>query len=127
MWARTVEVVLGIWLAISWILFGYKEETTLLYHDFSCFFLISCFSLLSYLTKLRHLHLLNFLIAVWLAIFSYYIRGIGFENPAQNYMTLAWLLLMLSIVPTHARRPPYQWIQYNPRNGGSRGQSDARF
>lgn len=113
MWARHFEFVLGIWLAISWIIFSYQgSDFAFLWHDFSCFLLIALFSLLSYLQKLRHLHLLNFLIGVWLFGFSYFVRSVGKDAIAQNYMFISWLLLMLAIIPTHSRRPPYQWIKF---------------
>lgn len=113
MWARTIEFMLGVWLGISWIIFKYTDQTEfLMWNDFACFILISCFSLLSYAEKLRHLHLMNFVVGAWLAAFSYYVRHIGLDPSAENYMTLALLLLIFSIIPTHARRPPYQWIKY---------------
>lgn len=115
MWGRILEFTLGIWLAISWIIFGYKNLTLLLWNDFLCFILITLFSLLSYVEKLRHLHILNFFLGIWLIILSYMIRA-DFEVNAQNYMTLAILLLMLSIIPSHANRPPYQWIKFMLKN-----------
>ena len=116
MWAPTFEFVLGIWLTISWIIFGYRDDSSLLIHDFLSFSLIARFSLGSFFTKLRHLHLLNFLVVAWLVIFSYYLRSKGFENNAQNYMTVAWLLFMFSIVPSHAENPPYQWIKFQQKD-----------
>lgn len=113
MWARTFELVFGIWLAISWIIFEYRDvDFYPLSNDFICFVCIACFSLLSYNEKLRHLHLLNFLIGAWLFRFSYYIRHIGMDSIAQNYMLISLLLLIFSIIPTHSRRPPYQWIKF---------------
>lgn len=113
MWARTFEIVLGIWLGITWILFKYSgNDFYLLWNDFTCAALIGCFSLLSYLEKLRHIHLLNFLLGAWLFGFSYYIRYIGMDPLAQNYMFVSLLLLMMSIIPTHSRRPPQRWITY---------------
>lgn len=116
MWARVVEFMLGVWLSVSWIIFGYKDDTIFIAHDLTCFFLISCFSLLSYLKKLRHLHLFNFLIAFWLAGWSYYLYRSQFESLAQNYMTLAWFFFLLSIVPSHASSPPYRWVKFKKKN-----------
>lgn len=113
MWARTFELLLGIWFGISWIIFKYDgNDFFLLWNDFPCFVLIGSFSLLSYLEKLRHLHLLNFLIGAWLFGFSYLVRYWDMNALAQNYMGVALLLLIFSIIPTHSRRPPYQWIHY---------------
>lgn len=113
MWARTFELILGIWLGISWIIFGYQgKEFFLLWNDLLCFVLLSLFSLLSYIEKYRHIHLLHFLLGAWLFGFSYYVRHLGMDVFAQNYMFVALLLLIFSIIPTHSRRPPYQWIKF---------------
>jgi uncharacterized membrane protein len=112
MWARTVECLLGVWLAISWIIFDYKENEALIWHDHICLIFIGSFSLLSFWTRLRHLHLMNFIIVLWLGAFSYFLQHLGLKINAQNYMTLAWLLFFFSIVPSHANRPSYQWIKY---------------
>jgi hypothetical protein len=112
MWGRVIEFMLGVWLAISWVIFDYKDHTGFLWHDYIFFFLIASFSLLSYYAPWRHLHLMNFLVALWLAFFSYFTREIGFEKQAQNYMTLAWLLLIFSIIPIHSRYPPYPWMKF---------------
>lgn len=113
MWARTLEFVLGIWLAISWIIFRYTDsDFFLLWNDFPCFLLIAFFSLFSYNLRLRHIHLFNFLLGAWLFGFSYLVRHLGMDPFAQNYMSVSLLLLMLSIIPTHSQRPPYQWIRF---------------
>ncbi|MCC5832082.1 MAG: hypothetical protein JJU12_03460 [Chlamydiales bacterium] len=113
MWARTFELVLAIWLSISWIIFRYEgNEFLLLWNDFSCFVLMGSFSLLSYHERLRHIHLLNFLLGAWLFGFSYLIRHLGMNPLAENYMSVALLLLILSIIPTHTHRPPIQWILF---------------
>lgn len=113
MWARTIEFTLAIWLGISWMIFKYNVDTIfLLWNDIACFVLISCFSLLSYSQRLRHIHLLNFALAVWLIFLAYYLRNIGIGMNANNYMTVALLLLMLTIVPSDCNRPPYQWFKY---------------
>jgi hypothetical protein len=113
MWARTIEFILGIWLGISWIIFNYNgNDFDLLWNDFPCLILIAFFSLFSYQQRLRHLHLFNFLIGGWLFGFSYFVRRLGMDPYAQNYMFVSWLLLMLSIIPTHSHRPPYRWIQF---------------
>lgn len=110
MWARVVEVMLGLWLAISWLIFGYREAS-LLINDFTIAFLICLFSLLSYLPRFQKMHLFNFLIGVWFIILAYMMQGSLFYVD-QNYMILGILFLMISILPSHAKYPPRRWIQF---------------
>ncbi len=112
MGARHAEIFIAIWLAISWMIFHYGEEgrALLMMNDFICAFLLIFFALITYSTKFRHWHLMNFVIGLWLILFSYssFVEGV----PEQNYMTLGLLLLMLAIVPSFSGQAPHSWVEF---------------
>ncbi len=112
MWARHCEVFLGIWLAISWLIFSYTPNMhSMIYFDWAICSLICIFSLSGYLPRLRYCHLMNFIVGCSLI-------GIAFTSPDghlppyQNYMVIGLLLLMFPIVPTNASQPPVEWIAF---------------
>jgi hypothetical protein len=114
MWARTVEVMLGFWLAASPFIFDHSDDNVLLWwNDFLCAFLIIAFSLLSFWHRTSRMHLANIAIALWLMGFGY----LGFSYPVppagQNTIMLGLILLMLAIIPSKATFPPKKWREYH--------------
>lgn len=109
MWARTVEVMLALWLAASPFIFGHSpDEASLWWNDFATAFLILVFSLVSFWGRASHAHLLNVLVGLWLCGFGY-VNGEPPSPAAQNDLILGLLLLMLAIIPSHATMPPEEW------------------
>lgn len=110
MWARDFEFFIGIWIAISWLVFDYRGPAHLVINDIICCLLIMFFALASYTKKFGHIHLFNFVMGIWLICFHFF-----FDIPfaaSQNYIVLGLLLLMFSLVPSHAERPPVAWIEF---------------
>ena len=110
MWARTAEVMLGLWLAASPFIFGHlPAERGLWWSDFASALLIVTLSLFSFWNRSRRAHLLNIGVALWLVGFGYF--GFGGAPPpgAQNELLVGLLLLMLAIVPSQATLPPVAW------------------
>lgn len=116
MWARAVEVMLGLWLAASPFIFSHSPaEPRLWWNDLVCAGLVMTISLFSFWSRTTHAHLLNIAVALWLIGFGY----LGFGDPppaaAQNDVALGILLLMLAIIPSHATLPPKGWVDYEER------------
>lgn len=113
MWARHFEFVLGLWLAISWLIFGYNADQLFLgVNDGVCFVLITLFSFMSYYRPLRWLHLMNLLISFWLIAIAYSSSTTIHEGPYQNYMVVGFLLMMFAIIPAYSNDPPEAWQDY---------------
>lgn len=110
MWARHFEIFLAIWLAISWLIFRYPQNSLLMYHDFIIAIAISTISLLNY--KYRYIHLYNLIIAMWLIVLVYYNNTPISVAPYQNYMVIGLLLIMFAVIPAHASTPPKEWFEF---------------
>ena len=111
MWARCFEVSLAIWLSLSWLILRYPEDSSLLmFHDFFIAAVITTISLLNY--KYRYIHLFNFFTSLWLIIFAFVSNTPITDAPYQNYMVLGLILLILTIIPPRASRPPEEWEEF---------------
>lgn len=112
MWPRTVEVMLGLWLAASPFIFGHSAaEPRLWWNDLVCAALVMTISLASFWGRTRRAHLLNIAVALWLMGFAYFTFGDPPPPAAQNDFAVGILLLMLAIIPTPASVPPQSWIE----------------
>lgn len=113
MWARVVEFMLAVWLALSPIILRYPAQATSWWvNDFVCAFLIAVFALFSFRESLRKMHTLTLGVALWL-----WLRGYSdFPNPPsvslQNSVVIGLLLLMMAIVPSHSHHPSHSWKHY---------------
>jgi hypothetical protein len=110
MWARTAEVMLGLWLMASPFIFSHPpEEPGLWWRDFAAGLLIVTSSLLSFWRPTARAHLLNILVGLWL-VGSGYLGSVGPPTAAaQNALATGLILLMLAIVPVQASLPPRGW------------------
>lgn len=112
MWARIIEVLLGCWLAISPFIFRHMGNRTLWINDLSCAALVLLLSLLSFWRPLGGLHFINAAVAFWLISFGYFVTFHTAEAASQNHIMVGLLLLMLSIIPNEATRPPRPWRKF---------------
>lgn len=111
MWGRHFEVSLAIWLALSWLIFRYPDESfVFMIHDFFIAASIATISLLNY--KYRYVHLLNLIIAFWLIAFVFFSHAPITNAIYQNYMMIGLILLIFSVVPPKASHPPQEWEQF---------------
>ncbi len=109
MWARVVEIMLALWLAVSPFVFHFPPEATLLWaNDFSCAVLIATLAFLSLAKRWRHIHLLSIAVGTWLIAFAY---SAGLPAPfwAQNDIIVGLLIVMFAIIPSDATEPPPSW------------------
>jgi hypothetical protein len=109
MWARVVEVMLGLWLLISPFIFGHSAGNTGLWiNDLVCGFLLMTLALLSFWHPLRYAHLAIGIVALWLIAFGFFVP---YPAPpaSQNHILLGLVLLMFAIIPNDANLPPPSW------------------
>jgi hypothetical protein len=110
MWARTSEVMLGLWLAASPFIFGHPaHEPRLWWNDFGMAFLIVTLSLLSFWSRASHAHLLNLFVGLWLVGIGYFGSGRPPTPAGQNELIVGLVLLMLALIPSEATLPPWEW------------------
>jgi hypothetical protein len=113
MWVRTIEFMLGCWLALSPFILRYPSHETFLWSsDLTCAGLIIVFSLLSFYPPLSKMHLFNLGVAFWLL-------GLGYATfpeialpPQENSVSIALLIFMLALIPTHSHIPPQSWVEF---------------
>ncbi len=114
MWARTVELMLGLWLLISPFVFGHAREDvrgwTL---DLACGAAIVVLAALGHWRKTRRAHLGQLVIALFLIGHGWWYAG----PPAEaNRLTAGLLLAMLAVVPPDATEPPARWREHEARS-----------
>jgi len=110
MWARTVEAVLGCWLAISPFIFGHAPGDTYLWaHDFIMAALVFLFAVLSWWQPTRHAHVLNLLTALWLIGGAWVLAPTPAPAGYQNHVMIGLTLLLFAIVPNDASLPSQVW------------------
>ena len=110
MWARTAELMLGVWLILSPLIFrGTPSAEQFFWIDIAAGSAVVVLSLLSFWHRTDWAHLVTALVAVGFGLFAY----LGWERPgppaAQNVITVAYILLLLAIVPNEANQPPRPW------------------
>ena len=108
MWARVIEIMTAVWLAISPFVFRSAENTTLLGTDLAVALLVATLAGLSYWQPTRYAHLLTLLVAVGLIVWGRF--EISPPPPYhQNHIVVGLFLLMTAIVPNQASQPPVAW------------------
>jgi hypothetical protein len=112
MWARDVEFMLGLWLAISPWVFRHADDATVLWvSDMACGALVATLALFSYWHPTRHAHLLTLIVAAWLVGFGRFGAAVPLPPGMQNDIVIGLLLVMFAIVPNHASQPPTNWFR----------------
>lgn len=118
MWARTVEAVLGCWLAISPFIFRHAPGDTYLWaHDFTLATVVFVFAVLSWWPPTRHAHVLNVVAAVWLVGGAYFLAPVPPPGAYQNHVMVGLTLLIFAIVPNDAAMPSRAWLDHYERQG----------
>lgn len=108
MWARAVKAMLGTWLMISPFIFPRPphSEMAVWATELAGGALVITLSLLSCWKRASWTVFLLLIPVVWMFGFGYF----GFSHPrppaAQNFISVAILLLMFLIIPRSATAPP---------------------
>lgn len=101
MWARQLELTLGLWLLVSPFVFGHAGDTASWATDLLCGYAVAILSLLPRWTALRRAHLLNVPIACWLVVTG----ALRAPAPAAlNELAVGVVLVVLALASIHARR-----------------------
>jgi hypothetical protein len=110
MWARVIEMMLGIWLLLSPFIF---RNTTAVDKFWSTDVItgsaVVLLSLLSFWRPMGRSHLATGILALWLVIWAWFAAARPGPPAAQNEIVVGLLLLMLAIVPNEASLPPESW------------------
>src|SRR5690606_23825389 len=107
MWPRVVEIMLGVWLALSPFIFGHEASQTLRWvTDLGSALVLITLSLLSYWSRTRYIHLANILVGLWLVTFGWYWEGYPTPAALQTDLTVGLLILMFAILPSETNLPP---------------------
>jgi hypothetical protein len=110
MWARVIELMLGVWLVLSPLIFRETAGVGNFWNtDVSAGSAVILLSLLSFWRPLRKSHLVTGVIALWLILSAWFAAARPGPPAAQNEIVVGLLLLMLAIVPTDASLPPEPW------------------
>lgn len=114
MWPRVVEIMLGVWLALSPFVFRHPPGVRGYWiNDFTCALIIITLSLLSFWHRTRHARLAQLLVAAWLIGFGYLFRSHPAPPALQNDVLVGWLLMMFAIMPNETNLPPVGWREYH--------------
>ena len=112
MWPRVVEVMIGVWLAMSPFVFHRSfDHPPYWWNDFASSVLVMTFALLSFWHRTRHAHLLQIVMGLWLMGWAF-ANGFGSEPVPpilQNDVMTGFTLLMFAILPNRASRPSASW------------------
>lgn len=110
MWPRVVELMTGLWLCMSPLIFRRTEAIDqFVAVDLSVGAAVVALSLLSFWSLTARAHLLTAVLAVGLGGLAY----AGWERPgppaAQNELVVALILLLFGIIPNDCNQPPDTW------------------
>ena len=110
MWARIVELLIGLWLVLTPVVFaGTESLDSYVLRDVGAGVLVIALAVLSFWERTAWAHLLTAAVALALGLAGYF----GAERPgppaAQNEIAIALTLLLFAIVPNEAARPPRPW------------------
>lgn len=112
MWARIVEILLGVWLIASPSIFR-SGETGMrgTVNDLLCGILVVVLAVFSFSSRLGGAHFLILLAAAWLVI-NGYVAGHPAPAAAQNLIITGLLLAMFAIIPNHIDKMPRSWREF---------------
>jgi len=110
MWARTLEMAVGVWLTMSAFTFAVPGAADAIVVPLAGGVAVLLIALWS--RRARHAHLFVLLVALVLIVWGW----ARFPRPgppaAQNAMLVGLVLGLFSIVPNEADKPPPAWRRY---------------
>lgn len=124
MWARIVEVLLGIWLLLSPLMIGSAVGNGFA-SDLVCGVAAIALALLSFSGRFRRAHFLILLVAAWL-VATGYMAGHPAPPVAQSRIITGLLLAMFAIIPNHADQIPSSWKAFYSEKTAERSKSGSQ-
>ena len=115
MWPRYCELLLGLWLMASpWVLPD-PDPPMEHFNEIASGAAIVLLSIASFFRPTRWAHLVTGLVALWVGAAAYFFEQRPGPPIAQNDITVAFLILMLCILPNEASQPPPPWREQGNR------------
>lgn len=113
MWPRAVELMLGLWLAVTPFVFLRDSGTAEVWAPaFGGALLICLFSSLSFMNRARRAHLLNMPLALALCAYGYLMAGTPPAPIFQAFLVTGLVLLLFAFIPPEANQPPLSWRKH---------------
>jgi hypothetical protein len=110
MGARHAEFALGLWLAISPLVFGHVDDRPgVALHDLLCGTLAAVVSLACYARRLHRAHLALLALAAWLIGYGWWTMRTAPHPSAQNHILVGLTIAMTALIPSRATEPPTGW------------------
>lgn len=118
MWARDLELALGVWLCASPLIFRAADSPTAWAVDIGFGTAFALLALGSYWRRTRFLHRVELPVAVGLLVLGWLAAVSAPDAPpprAQNHVVVGFLLATFALVPNRASSPPEAWRSRRPR------------
>lgn len=112
MWARGIEVMLGLWLVVGPFVFGHFGDPglgRLVASDLVCGALVVLLAVVSFWRRAGRAHLAELAVALWLIGFGRFAFGYPPPPGAESELLVGLVLLLTAIVPNRAADPPARW------------------
>lgn len=126
MWARVVELCVGVWLAISPFLFDVGASGFTDWDAYFCAWVVVTASCLSYWRRTRHARAATGIVGVWLAVRTYFTAAHPVPAMDQNVFLVGLILIMFAIVPNDTSQPPASWRRMAEEGPSDRLEFDRR-
>jgi len=122
-WARHMELTLGLWLLVSPFVLRHDAGRSFAWiHDLATGAAIVVIALACHWRPLERAHLALLAVAAWLIGLgwwrSWQSEGIHPDATFQNWLLLGLLLGMFALVPSESSRPPRPWRRDAAPPGG---------
>ena len=109
MWGRYIEIVLGLYILASPWLLPHREPAWRHLNEIVCGAAVIVFAIASFFRPTRWAHLLTGVVALWLGGSAYVFEPRPGPPGAQSDITMAYLLIMMFLIPNDASSPPGPW------------------
>jgi hypothetical protein len=112
MWPRIAEILIGIWLIASNLLFDVGDSSAAQLNRAVCGSIIILLSLMSFWPALPRAHLAELAVGAWLAGFAYWSATFPPTATIQSDLLAALLLVNFAVIPSPATLPPRSWREF---------------
>ena len=107
MWPRVIEVMLGVWLVITPLVFrGTEEIERYTANTIATGLIVIAASLAAFAPRAGWTRYVTRVASCWLAVHGYLSAVRPGPPAAQNEIMIGLLLLLFAILPNHVNRPP---------------------
>ena len=113
MWARWIEIILGMALILLPRWLDYNGAGAWQWNVALCGALVIAFASLSFTRHWRSLHRATLAVALWLSAAAYFTGGHPAAPRAQAELTIGLMLLMFAIIPSDASLPSPAWREFD--------------